>query len=592
MKKLNNKGFAISTVIYGIAIMGILLIAIVMAEMATIRSNTRQLSKSIEEDLNSYSRTANTYTTKNDNPPSSQEYIVPAGQAGWYRIELWGSQNGTNGGYGAYTSGVIELEEGDILYFYIGKAGSGRETDVRVVDGDYTDPNSYQTRIMVAAGGGQSAYASGGTLKGYTPNMRSFGGFISSKGNDKSYKLIATTDSTNNTNGTLVGYKKDAVFDGVGQPSASAIPSPMGTNGGGDGYNPGTNANQGGASYIAGYAGVAKPNVTVEGTKYYFVNGVMIPGVNQGAGKAKIERIAVKDDEHQHLEKVNTKLESVRKIRDCINTTNSNVTIKAISAGNEVSGSFSTSGNCATLEFSEAKKLDEIAVFHQPGADYLSHTIQVSSNGTSWTYIKNSGSHNPAISETETPAGIHISAYQYDSTGYLPDKGNYYIIPVLSENKVITAAETTETSTDPIGIKYLNGESTQKWSVELIKDKKVNKNYVEGNPNTYIYKITELARYKSLEIHEDENISGNQISTGKFNNYSASDPQIWKIIPVGDGTYIIKTIAESHDPSGNSGYMIPQTNNKETDNYDKLLIGKNENTTARFKLIAIDNSSK
>ena len=49
MKRLNNKGFAISTIIYGLSIMGILLVAMIMAEMATIRSNTRQMSKSIEE---------------------------------------------------------------------------------------------------------------------------------------------------------------------------------------------------------------------------------------------------------------------------------------------------------------------------------------------------------------------------------------------------------------------------------------------------------------------------------------------------------------------------------------------------------------
>ena len=55
--KLNNKGFAISTVIYGLSIMGILLIAIVMATMAATRSNSRQWAKSIEDELNRFSKT-------------------------------------------------------------------------------------------------------------------------------------------------------------------------------------------------------------------------------------------------------------------------------------------------------------------------------------------------------------------------------------------------------------------------------------------------------------------------------------------------------------------------------------------------------
>ena len=591
MKRLNNKGFAISTIIYGIAIMGILLIAILMAEMATIRANTRQLSKSIEDELNSYSKTDNYFAPVNNaNPPASQEYIIPQGQSGWYKIELWGSQKGTNGGYGAYTSGIIELDEGDILYFYIGSAGSGRATDVRLVDGAYDDVNSYPTRIMVAAGGGSNPNADGGTLSGYTPQMKSYGGFINTSGTDKSYKLISKTDSNNDTNGTLVGFNKNYTNNGVGQPPFPQQ-SPNGTNGGGDGYNPGTSADQGGSSYIAGYAGVTAINVTLDSLKYYFVNGVMLPGVNQGAGKAKIERIAIKDDDHSELTRMNSKLNSVKEVKDCINTSNASVRIKVISGGEDITsqGTFSNDNKCSTLSFTKAWKVDEIAVFHTAGVDYENHTISVNT-GSKWEYIKGS-SDKTSISETETAAGIHISAYQYDSTTYLPEKGNYYILPVLSENKVITAASTAVEDQNPIGIKNLDGSAAQKWSIELLKDKKLNPNYKENDPSTYIYKVTELARYKALSIIKDENIIGNRLNTVKFNNYAPSDPQIWQLIPVGNGTYIIKTIAPSHDQTGDSGSILPQSNHK-IQSYNELLIAKNEPTTARFKLIAIDNSSK
>ena len=60
--KLNNKGFAISTLIYGLSIMGIMLIAILMGIMAVNRTNNRLLSDQIEEDLTKYSQTDTSYS--------------------------------------------------------------------------------------------------------------------------------------------------------------------------------------------------------------------------------------------------------------------------------------------------------------------------------------------------------------------------------------------------------------------------------------------------------------------------------------------------------------------------------------------------
>jgi len=121
MKRMNNKGFAISTVIYGLSIMSILIVSILMGTMSSTRSNSRKLSKTIEEELNRYSKTDTSFKASTASTPEAQEYIVPTGQSGWYRIELWGAQGGNNGGLGAYTSGIIKLNEGDILYFYVGK---------------------------------------------------------------------------------------------------------------------------------------------------------------------------------------------------------------------------------------------------------------------------------------------------------------------------------------------------------------------------------------------------------------------------------------------------------------------------------------
>lgn len=607
MKILNNKGFAISTLIYGLTIMGILIVAILMTTMAQTRSNTNSLVKSIEEDLNRFSKTETSFKPMGSNI-SSQEYIVP--QSGWYRIELWGSQGGGNGGKGAYTSGIIELVEGDTLYFYVGKhksSGSGYATEVRVISGSYTDSVSYETRIMVAAGGGTASTASGGTLYGYNDKMSSYGGFIRSNGN-KDFSLLPKTETGNTTNGTLVGYNKNyAVSNATSPTNGIDAPAPSGTNGGGDGFFPSNNSSTGGTSYIAGYAGcfglkkgkttlnskleyyehtyIEEDTVatyTYSNTKlgdYYFVDGIMLPGIRQGDGYAKIERVKPKTDDSIKLTRKNTNLNGVRYIKDC--TSGSGVTWKKIVAsiqGVSVEATPTVSGNCGTIDLGSSKNVDEIAVFHtNSGTDYNNDIISVSSDGSTWRTIKKAGS-GTNLSETETVTGYRVSAYQYDATSLLPN-GNYIIQPVLSENKVLTAAESAETNANPITIEPYVGEERQKWMIERVS---------ESNP--YEYKIIELARYKALAITQDENIVFNTVSAiDKFNEKARNEPQIWKITPVGNGTYTIETVMSPVSP--NTGYLIPQTNSTVSDAYNQIIIGKNNKNTARFKLIEIDYSS-
>ena len=197
MKRLNNKGFAITTIVYGLAIMSTMILTLVMSLLATTRQDNNNLSKAIEDELNRFSKTSVIYEAAD----VGQEFIVPEGQSGWYRIELWGAQGGgNNGGLGAYTSGKIKLIEGDVLYFEVGKQGTdttgGGATDVRIED--TTSPSSEETRIMVAAGGGVKPGSAGGTLVGYRSSMLAPGGAIQKE----SYTLPANT--------TLLGYTATA----------------------------------------------------------------------------------------------------------------------------------------------------------------------------------------------------------------------------------------------------------------------------------------------------------------------------------------------------------------------------------------------
>lgn len=644
MAKMNNKGFAISTIIYGLSIMGVLTISILMGIMSTTRANTRKMAKSIEEELIRFSKTDVSFgaasVSATDNSPKPQEYIVPNGQSGWYLIELWGTQGGATGGYGAYTSGVIHLQEGDTLYFYVGKnrtGKSGYSTDVRLINDKYCDTTSqaskrsYETRIMVAAGGGTNPGSDGGTLYGYSSTMKPIGGKISTTpatGLTDDYNLIPTSQqTTNKTNGTLSGYPQNYNKSAVSYATATLeVVKPHINDSGGDGYIASSDAYTGGVSFISGYAG-CRANIkgglstndptykyyefvyddsgsgsyAPQGTAYYFYDGKMIPGVNKGDGKAKISRIVEETDTVKSLTKRNKKMLKVTKVRDCLSTTNISSNIKWDKISVMVNGEDKAVGkmpagittprtgySCKEIDLGGSYDIDEFAVWHNDGVDYKQHTMEVYTNNV-WQFVKAAGSETE-LSETESVTGYRVSAYQPDYTQKLPESGgNYYIIPVLTENKAISAYAAADDESDPVEIDYIDGKKRQIWTIQLIDEK-----LRIARGKTDEYKIIELARYKSLEIYEDENIIGNHVRANtKFNSYGAEgksqghDPEIWKIIPVGNGTYQIKTVVPSFDSVRQSGNLCAQSNQDISANKNKILIAPINITTARFKLISI-----
>lgn len=113
-----------------------------------------------------------------------QTYTAPA--TGTYTLQVWGAQGGYynadfgRGGVGGYSIGTINLQQGDILYVYVGQQGGyttakgnsvvtngynggggasyyggtgGGATDVRTVGGAWNDGASLLSRIIVAGGG-------------------------------------------------------------------------------------------------------------------------------------------------------------------------------------------------------------------------------------------------------------------------------------------------------------------------------------------------------------------------------------------------------------------------------------------------------
>jgi len=125
MKRLNNKGFAFSTILYGLMIMGFMVVILIMSTMQTNRMTNKAFIENIEGELNRYSFTDTEFEPNDDY--SAQEFIVPEGQGGIYKIELWGAKGDKDGNY---TSALVSLPENSAIYFKIGssKADAKRET--------------------------------------------------------------------------------------------------------------------------------------------------------------------------------------------------------------------------------------------------------------------------------------------------------------------------------------------------------------------------------------------------------------------------------------------------------------------------------
>ncbi len=214
--------------------------------------------------------------------------------SGYYKIELWGAQGGViwSGGKGAYTSGEIYLDAGQVLYIYVGGKGSGQTggwngggnggvnsatdrryglggggaTDVRLVSTSdktlWNETSSLLSRIMVAAGGGGDAYryhtGDGGYYsRGYGG---SGGGLIGYDGYVNASSNWGTTGHQGmGANQATPGYTL-SLLSSTGDFGYGGTTPETGAGGGGGWYGGGASniggvGGAGGSSYISGHAG-------------------------------------------------------------------------------------------------------------------------------------------------------------------------------------------------------------------------------------------------------------------------------------------------------------------------------------------------
>lgn len=619
---MNNKGFAITTVIYGLSILGILLIIIIMGNLSSTRSNVKTLSKDIDNELNYYSRASISYSYTDEN--DLQQFEVPVGQSGWYRFELWGaSGNGVNGGKGAYTTGIIKLTEGDLLYIKVGKSSTGKageSTDVRIVADN--EDLGLLSRIMVAAGGGIEPGSDGGTLCGYNQNMNSSGGMIKDD-----YHL--DTSRSFNYIGTLYPSTSPETVDDcvVGSTNGRTKTKDTDASLSGDGYYISNSAdanNYGGSSYISGYAGVLpitnvkKPStggpsenyrstyinqydvgpdgeITGDGNnygQYVFKDGLMIPGVRSGDGLARIEKLSISNDDS--VLKNKEYFYNIKSITDCSSTVLKKLeVIKDGIAANFSLSSTTTDGSgrtCVTYTNNSSsgsdEYYDEIALWHNSWDNIGSTAVTISYSPKGQPTLTRTTTLNLTDAGTETIDGYRISAYQpdYYHDALDPDGGNYYIFSVLSDNKVLSAQQRNDSDMNPVELAPLIGEARQKWTVAAISD-----NLKESPSVNDEYSIVELTRYGALSVEYDSNIDRNRIyAYNKFNKLTRNASQIWKIIPVGNGTFRINTATNSISSDSVSLLASPSTENGFDNFSDQLMITDKNVETARFKFYKLD----
>ena len=154
--KLNNKGFAITGILYTLFILFLLLLIAILATLRTRRTMLERSTMTIETSYQGNDSGLDDQVKSINNgasptAPVTGKYIFnishnffkgevqtfdykgevqtfTASNPGYYKVELWGAQGGgDDGGKGGYTSGYIKLDENETLYVYVGGRGEAEE---------------------------------------------------------------------------------------------------------------------------------------------------------------------------------------------------------------------------------------------------------------------------------------------------------------------------------------------------------------------------------------------------------------------------------------------------------------------------------
>ena len=480
MKKMNNKGFAITTLLYGLMSVGFLVMTLLMGIMSQNRQNTSTLVKKIEEELNRYGETETTFAYIG----TPQEYIVPYGQAGWYKIELWGAK--TSSGLGDYTSGIVYLAENTKLYFYLGNtcanatacgtAFNKGNTEVR------TNTATETSAIMRASGYGKTSY-----IAGYA-------------GSNSLSEAGAATNQTNHFSGKyfINGMTVPKVNDTYGKANVELV-----SKGGYDQY-------------------PAMKNLKLSEVRY-------IKHCNNSGSTLKLAEIqAINMANGQNVIKTASSITGLsgtpsNAYDGIVNSSSANI----------------ANGGCVQINLGAKYNLSEVAIWHDysSSTSYQNNTLQVSSNGSTWKTLKDYSQ--SATSVISSSLGEHYSTWQPDSTEELPS-GRYYIFSISNPSSVITSQEVSAGTKAGVSFKSFAGSKIQKWTFERVSSYDTNITNKAGHASTPIYRIYDSYNNYALQLQDGTNEEGEFINAATTpRNY---EWDLWQLIPMHNGTYKIKSL--------------------------------------------------
>ena len=200
--------------------------------------------------------------------------------AGIYKLETWGAQGGSydetyHGGYGGYSSGLVNLEKGTMLYVNVGSQGEGAcsnckasyngggqgygkgsniastgggATHIATKSGLLSSLENFKDDILIVSGAG-----AGGYYHSYGTNYSSYGGngggFNGTLGKKNSYQIA---QAGSQTSGGSAGYRGTAGSFGKGGTYQN---NTDGASGGGAGLYGGGGAAHSGSGGGSGYIG-------------------------------------------------------------------------------------------------------------------------------------------------------------------------------------------------------------------------------------------------------------------------------------------------------------------------------------------------
>lgn len=252
-------------------------------------------------------------------------------KSGKYLLEVWGASGASSnanfaGGKGAYIAGTIMLTEGQVLYVYVGKAGTttggggwngggtatslsnggGGATDISICNGAWNSDTHLGSRIIVAGGGGGGLYYETGNF--FTSGYAAGGGGGAFSGRNGSGAAagrgakINGVGSSGSGNTTAAGFGYGGNYTGSSYAGAGGGGwygggaggdySRHGSGGGGSSYI----WNSSNRSYYNGHGTSNAPTTTgsavTDVTKFYITETSKTAGTNVGDGKASISYVS------------------------------------------------------------------------------------------------------------------------------------------------------------------------------------------------------------------------------------------------------------------------------------------------------------